>query len=198
MRDAEHFANDQIAFQESVGPAQRPHCDVMRRPRADAGDFPQPLQCRLDVAFGLQDKLAGGNATRKRDDCACARKRHPDPRQSRRRGVGKPGCGRKESHDLAIRRGKRFTEFGGDATQHRTRAAHRDLLPDDRADGELETIERSRDAEPGMRIGKLAQRARDDGRVARQVECMLHARQDRWDGAGERRRNGNRQRLLAA
>ena len=86
-----------------------------------------------------------------------------------------------------MRRGKRFTEFGGDATQHRARAAHRDLLPDDRADGELETIERSRDAEPGMRIGKLAQRARDDGRVARQVECMLHARQDRRDGAGERR-----------
>jgi hypothetical protein len=88
--------------------------------------------------------------------------------------------------EARIRRFDGIAEGRHEAPGEGRRGLHRDLLPEDRAHRDLEAVDRARKPKPRMGRSELAERERDLVRPACDVEELLHAREDRGEGAGER------------
>src|SRR6185437_13419953 len=55
---------------EGIGPAQRPHCDIVRGPASDTGKRDELLHRGVRVCAGVEIEAAGRNLGRKSDDSA--------------------------------------------------------------------------------------------------------------------------------
>ena len=141
------LAAHQVRRGEGVGPTQRPHRDVLGSPSADPRQPHQVMNLLLDVR--------GDARLTRRSHTACAsatmqRVRLPTtpsapisvpPTSSMRGALGRP-------MELGIRGLESERRSLRPAPGHGGRGFHRDLLPEHRAHGELEAIERPRDAQP--------------------------------------------------
>ena len=163
-----------VAGHKGIGPAQRAHGDVVRRPVANAGQFFQRGNGRRHVGPGVQcDALAGhrlGNADDGRlallDDAQLPQRVAAGLCQHLRRG--------EQARQLGVGRLNRFAKPGHHALRQSARRRHRDLLAQHRAHRQLKAVQRAWHTQ-AVALGKVAvQNAVDGRRVGVQIEPGAH------------------------
>ena len=190
---AERAAQAQVRGRERVPLAARPHRDVLRGPGPKPGSACElARRCRRGRATRSSATVAGRDRAGERVDGPGSCPVSPSRRGRRRRA--------------SPRSGKRWVSPSGRCPGPRSRSArragpasvvaprHRDLLAEDRADADLERVDRAGHAQPagaprtsGRSVGSRARCGVDRRRVGVEVEQPADAARR---GARARRRRG--------
>ena len=81
MRQAQRFVQGHIAHRKRVGPAQRPHRDVLRRPGPDTLNRLQVLQRRFQRRAGCELQPIPRDGPRHANNCGLSLPHQPDRTQ---------------------------------------------------------------------------------------------------------------------
>ena len=163
-----------ITSGKGVGPAQRAHRDVLRRPVADARQRFQQRDGGRHIDAAMQLQLPAVYGTRQRDDGGLPLPHDTDASERIAAALYQRGCSRKQTVQLRPGRFKRCAETQGQPLGQRAGSCHRDLLPKHGAHRQLEAAKGARHAQAiALREARM-QRGVDGLRVGVEVEQRAH------------------------
>ena len=187
----EVVAHRDVFLRERVGPAQGAHGNVVRRPRADAGQLGQPPDGIVWIVMraAVEAEPARTLRVRQRDDAPAARRDDAVPGDVIDAGRSDPGRDGCEAIQFRKRRDDGLTERLDEPAGDGGGRFHRHLLAEDRAQPELEAVEGAGHAQAGVRL---------DGRREARVPAQMFRDQvgprveieQRPDAAEQRRQHG--------
>jgi len=191
-------AQAHVAGGKCVGLVQLPHGDVLRRPRADAVDAPQPCDDLVQRPTRAEHARVVGDGPRQADERPRPRARHRQQRRIERGNRRRCGKNVREPSRVAGGKGQRLSAGPQEHGAEFRRGRHGDLLSEHRSDADLEPVPPSRHAEPRTRRHEpreariLRELRADHLGIGREVEetadACDDARQGRQPGAADRDR----------
>ena len=163
-----------VPRRKCIGPAQRPHGDVLRRPVANAGQFFQRTDGGGHIGTGVQLQAVGRHRLRNAHNRCLTLFDYPQLAQRVAADLRQHGGRGEQPRQFRVGRGNGLAKLVHQALRQRTRCGHGDLLAQHGAYGQLVAVQASRHAQAVALRKTGVQHLVDGLRIGIQIKHRTH------------------------